>query len=149
MMKFPTEEGVGEVKGDQVMYRMCYNTSMQKVSNSITLTVSIVDKAKGEPIEPLEDVMVEEGKTLKIGTYLTTNVRDSLINFLRQNMEVFAWTHEDMPGISQEDIIHHLNLDSTMKPVKQKRRKFALKRNATISNKIEKLLKAKFIQVVC
>ena len=26
-MKFPTEEGVGEVKGDQAVARKCYNTS--------------------------------------------------------------------------------------------------------------------------
>jgi hypothetical protein len=82
MMKFPTEEGVREVKGDQVTIRRCYNTSMKKVSNSITLIVGTVGKAKGEPVELLEDVVLGEGKTLKIGTYLTTKVRDSLITFL-------------------------------------------------------------------
>jgi hypothetical protein len=36
-MKFPTEEGVGEVKGDQAAARRCYNTSMKKVPDSTTL----------------------------------------------------------------------------------------------------------------
>ena len=31
MMKFPTEEGVGEVKGDQLAARRCFNISMKKV----------------------------------------------------------------------------------------------------------------------
>jgi hypothetical protein len=61
---------------------------------------------------------------------------------------VFAWTHEDMPRINPEDIFHYLNINSTMKPVKQKMRKFAPKRNAAIAKEVEKLLKANFIQEV-
>jgi hypothetical protein len=70
-MKFPTKEGVGEVKGDQVAARRCYNTSIKKVLDSITLTVG---EAKGEPAEPLEDVVVGEGKILKIGLRLAPEV---------------------------------------------------------------------------
>jgi hypothetical protein len=54
MMKFPTEKRVGEVKGDRVAARRCYNTSMKKVSDSTTLIVGIVVKTKGEPTKPLE-----------------------------------------------------------------------------------------------
>jgi hypothetical protein len=53
-----------------------------------------------------------------------------------------------MPGISPKDILHHLNVDPTMRPVKQKRRKFAPKRNVAIADEVEKLLKAQFIQKV-
>ena len=34
------------------------------------------------------------------------------------NLEVFAWSHEDIPGISLEVIVHVLNVDPDMKPVK-------------------------------
>ena len=71
MMKFPTEEGVGEVKGDQLAVRRCYNISMIKVSDPTTLTVASVTEAKGEPAEPLEKVVVEEGRVFQIGTCLT------------------------------------------------------------------------------
>jgi hypothetical protein len=40
MMKFPTEEGVGEVRGDQLAAMRCYNISMKKVSDPTTLTVA-------------------------------------------------------------------------------------------------------------
>jgi hypothetical protein len=40
------------------------------------------------------------------------------MNFLHRNIEVFAWSHEDMPGISPEEIVHVLNVDPDMKPVK-------------------------------
>jgi hypothetical protein len=55
---------------------------------------------------------------------------------------VFAWAHEDMPRLSLEDILHHLNADLTIKPVKQKKRKLAPKRNTAIAKEVEKLLKA-------
>ena len=71
MMKFPTEEGVEEVKGDQFAARRCYNISIKKVSDSTTLTVASVIEAKGEPIKPLEEVIVGEGRVLQIGTCLT------------------------------------------------------------------------------
>jgi hypothetical protein len=63
-------------------------------------------------------------------------------------MEVFAWSHEDMPGISPKEIVHVLNVDLDMKPVKQKRRKFAPERIEAITVEVEKLLKTQFIEEV-
>jgi hypothetical protein len=60
-------------------------------------------------------------------------------------MEVFAWSHEDMPKISPEDNVHVLNVDPNMKPLKQKRRKFAPERVEAITVEVEKLFKAQFI----
>jgi hypothetical protein len=140
MMKFPTEEGVREVRGDQLTVRKCYNLSM-KASNTTTHTVASVSEVRGEPAEPVDEVSVGEGRVLQIGTCLNGKVRNNLINFLQRNMEVFAWSHEDMPGISPEKIVHILNVDPGMKPVKQKRRKFAPERVEAITVEVEKLLK--------
>ena len=63
-------------------------------------------------------------------------------------MKVFAWSHEDMPGISSKEIVHILNVDPDMKPVKQKRRKFSQERVEAITMEVEKLLKAQFIRKV-
>jgi hypothetical protein len=147
MMKFPTEGGIGEVRGDQLAARKCYNISM-KASDTTNLTVASVSKARGEPAEPVEEVSVGEGKVLQIGTCLNAEVRDSLIDFLRRNIEVFAWSHEDMPGISPEEIVHVLNVDPEARPVRQKRRKFAPERIEAITVEVEKLLKAQFIEEV-
>ena len=148
MMKFPTEEGVGEVKGDRLAARRCYSISMKKVSDPTTLLVASVTKVKGEPVKPLKKVIVGEGRVLQIGTCLTQEIREELVNFLRRNLEVFAWSHEDMPGISPEVIVHILNVDSDIKPVKQKRRKFAPERVEAVAVEVEKLLKAQFIREV-
>jgi hypothetical protein len=145
MMKFLIEEGVGEVKDDQVTARRCYNIPMKKVSNTTTLTVASVSEPKEKPTELLEEVVGGEEKILKIETCLTHEIREGLVHFLRKNMEVFAWSHEDMPGISPEEIVHVLNVDPTIKPVKQKKRKFAPERVEAIAKEVEKLLKAQFI----
>jgi hypothetical protein len=148
MMKFPMEEGVGVVRDDQLTSRKCYNIAMKNASNPTTLIVASVSEAKGEPVEPLEEVSVGEGRVLQIGTCLTQDVREGLMNFLHKNMEVFACLHEDMPGISPEEIVHILNVDPDMKPVKQKRMKFTPERVEAIAVEVEKLLKAQFIQEV-
>ena len=50
-----------------------------------------------------------------------------------------------MPDISEDIIQHWLNVDLEKKPVHQRRRVFALKRNKTIMNEVNKLLVTKFI----
>jgi hypothetical protein len=104
--------------------------------------IALVSEAKGEPAEPLKEVVVGEGKVLQIWTCLTHEIREGLVDFLHRNMEVFAWSYEDMPGISPEEIVHVLNVDPTMKLVKQKSRKFAPERIEAIAEKVKKLLKA-------
>ena len=61
---------------------------------------------------------------------------------------MFAWSHEDMPGISPEVIVHILNVNPDMKLVKQKRRKFAPKRVEAVAEEVENLLRAQFIREV-
>ena len=43
-----------------------------------------------------------------------------------------------MTGIDPEIIMHHLNVDFTKKPVRQRRRKFASERNLIVNNEVEK-----------
>ena len=59
---------------------------------------------------------------------------------------MFAWSHEDIPGIDPEVIVHQLNVDPSHKPVRQKRRFFNLERYKVIEEEVKKLLKACFIK---
>ena len=54
-------------------------------------------------MEALETVVLAEDettKTTRIGTMLSPGMRTRLIQLLRENLDVFAWSHEDMLGIS-------------------------------------------------
>ena len=44
-------------------------------------------------------------------------MRTRLCQFLKENLDVFTWSYEDMPGISTKVIQHRLNVDPEKKPV--------------------------------
>uniref|UniRef100_A0A2N9E2N4 RNase H type-1 domain-containing protein n=1 Tax=Fagus sylvatica TaxID=28930 RepID=A0A2N9E2N4_FAGSY len=146
LVRFPTENGIGEMKGDQAMARECYLTTVNAEQVHQTL---IVEERQNiaEPTEELEEIVLIEGdekKTTRIGT----SIRASVVSFLRGNADVFAWSHDDMPGISTEVISHKLNVNPSTPPIRQKRRVFAPERNTAVMEEVDKLLKAGFIREV-
>ena len=84
----------------------------------------------------------------RIGTMLSPEMRTRLIEFLKENLDVFAWSHEHMLGISPKIIQHKLNVDSERKLVQQRRRAFAPERDQAIAEEVTKLLTAGFIREV-
>jgi hypothetical protein len=150
-MKFPTDNGIGEVRGDQVAARNCYNITLRDPIKRETLEVKIDNPGQGmqkaEPAEDMDEVEIDgPDKKVKVGSQLSREIRDKLKHFLQSNKDVFAWTHEDMPGIDPSVIVHQLNVDPSSKPVKQKRRSFAPERNQAAAEEVEKLLQAGFIK---
>ena len=88
----------------------------------------MIEEKEEERVEALETVELverEANKTTNIGMTLSPEMRTRLIRFLKENLDVFAWSHEDMPGISPKVIQHKLNVDPERKPVQQRRRTFA------------------------
>ena len=66
-----------------------------------------------EPTEALEDIPLDEDdpeKSTRIGADLEGKIKKDLIRFLRENIDVFAWSHENMSGIDSSVIIHRLNV---------------------------------------
>ena len=68
-------------------------------------------------LETVELVEGEVAKTTRIATTLSPEMRTRLVQFLKENMDVFTWIHEDMQGISPKVIQHRLNVDPKKKPV--------------------------------
>ena len=104
-----------------------------------------------EPTEALEDISLDKNdprKSTRIGADLEGKIKKDLIHFLRENIDVFAWSHEDIPGIDPSVITHRLNIYPSYKPVRQKKMVFALKRDNAIKEEAQKLTLAKFIQEV-
>ena len=67
----------------------------------------MIEEKEEDRIKALEIVELVEGeanKTTKKGTTLSPDMRTRLVRFLKENLDVFAWSHEDMPGISPEVI---------------------------------------------
>ncbi|KAM1252307.1 hypothetical protein ACFX2J_040325 [Malus domestica] len=85
---------------------------------------------------------------VKISTTLSPPIRLALISFLQENTEVFAWSYEDMSGISPDTICHRLSIDPKTKPVRQKRRSYNAERYEAMKAEVEKLKGIGFIREV-
>ena len=130
VIKFPTINEVGMVRGDERVARECYTTSMKQkaVDNIYVDVLDMRDEVntRPEPSEELEPVQLDDNPEhlAYIGSKLAEDLRHLLIHFLKQNKDVFAWKQEDMGGIDPEIITHRLNVSPSFKPVKQKKKEF-------------------------
>ena len=85
----------------------------------------MIDEPKSipEPSELPQEIEVIPGdlsKVLKIGSALLASEKTKITDFLRENQDVFAWKHEDMPGIDRRVIQQHLNVNPECRPVQQR-----------------------------
>ena len=111
----------------------------------------MIEEKDEDKVEALEVVELVEGqvtKTTRIGTTLSPEMRAKLVQFLKENLDVFAWSHEDMSGIAPEIIQHKLNVNPDRKPVQQKRRVFTPEQDQAVTDEVTKLLAAGFIREV-
>ena len=114
-VKFPIDNEVGEVRGDQILARECYQAVLATRENYTWIIGEEENK-----VEALKTVaLVEDGTTkmTRIRMMLSPEMRTRLIEFLKENLDVFAWSHKDMPGISSKIIQYKLNVDPERKPV--------------------------------
>ncbi|KAK3041143.1 hypothetical protein RJ639_027595 [Escallonia herrerae] len=62
-MKFPTEHGIGEVKGDQTTARQCYGTSCRSKNKEALIIEDLREDTKmqrGEPVEDLVSIEIDK-----------------------------------------------------------------------------------------
>ena len=115
-VKFPTERGIGEIRGDQVLARGDYRAVLVSKENHTW----IIEEKTLEIVKKLEMIELVEGdptKTTQVRTNLNLQTKKEIISFLKDNLDVFSWSHEDMPGIPADIIQHRLNVDPKKKPV--------------------------------
>jgi hypothetical protein len=70
------------------------------------------------------------------------------VDFLRANVDIFAWSPLDMSGISREVAEHSLDILPHSQAVQQRLRRFDKERRWAIGVELRKLLKAGFIKEV-
>ncbi|PON77048.1 hypothetical protein PanWU01x14_030570 [Parasponia andersonii] len=88
----------------------------------------------------------EPAKVILIGALLPEEQKNEMLGFLKQNEDVFAWSHDDMPGIDPAHSCHWLNIDPHFPSARQKPRRFAPEKNRAINKEVEKLLESSLIR---
>ena len=104
-----------------------------------------------EPVEELEEIILDDSRpeqTTRVGTLASWPMRQKLTTFLKDNQDVFAWSHEDMPRIDPTIMVCKLNVSPTFSPIWQKKQVFAQEWDKTIAEEVQKLLEADFIREV-
>ena len=127
IIKFPTDFKVGELRGNQVVACECNIATMEMDDHLQAMNIE-EHRTVTEPVERLEEIVLDDSKpdqTIKIGTLASLMVRQELTTFLRDNQDIFAWSHEDMPGIDPSVMVHRLNVSPSFPPICQKKRVFA------------------------
>ena len=68
--------------------------------------------------EDLENVTIGDDpeKFFQVGSQLPPQERQKLIEFLRKNVDVFAWNAYEAPGVDPSFICHHLNVNPSITP---------------------------------
>ena len=94
---------MGVIKGDQVLARECYQAILALKENHMWM----IEEKNSEAIEALDTIKLVEGeptKVTKVGTSLDPSTKEEIVKFLRENLDIFAWIHEDMSGIFKDII---------------------------------------------
>ena len=123
-VKFLTEYGVGQRQGNQLEARECY-LAMLAMDEQVQ-TMSIEERrVVAEPTKALEDIPLDKNnpeKYTRVGADMERKTKQDLVQFLRKSIDVFAWSHEDMPGIEPSVITHCLDVHPSSMPIHQKKR---------------------------
>ena len=105
----------------------CYIAMLEMEDHPQTICIE-EQRTIAEPVEELEEIILDELKperTTRMGTLASQSIHQALASFLKMNQDVFAWSHDDMPGIDPSVIVHRLNVSLASSPIRQKKRVFA------------------------
>ena len=83
--------------------------------------MSIDKLAEDAKCEDLVKVVIGDNpeKFFQIGFQLPHQEREELIEFLKRNIDNFAWNAYEAPGVDLEFICHHLKVNPLITPRKQ------------------------------
>ncbi|XXG68861.1 hypothetical protein AAC387_Pa06g1858 [Persea americana] len=81
--------------------------------------------------------------------FISKNITDEelpeYVSFLREFVDCFAWSYAEMPGLDPKIVVHKLNLQENIKPVKQGQRRFRPDVMDKIEQEVQKLKNVGFI----
>ncbi|XP_056697830.1 uncharacterized protein [Spinacia oleracea] len=159
LMKYVCDKGqVGTIHGDQQLARDCYLTTLSpeawggsktnegksgskrkldetkdKVKKeTFTIATSHMETRRPEPIGGHYEIVLEEARperTVPVGLSPDDQLGAKLVTLLRESQDIFAFTVEEMPGIDPSIAVHKLNVDDSLKHVRQKKRNHGEARN--------------------
>ena len=87
-------------------------------------------------------------KFFQVGFQLPPQEKEELIEFLRRNINVFAWNSYEALGVDPSLIYHYLNVNPYVTPKKQLPRRSSKEHSDAVKDKVTKLKQARAIKEV-
>lgn len=100
-----------------------------------------------EDIEVVNLGTQDDVKEVKVEASLDKSVKAMLIDMLREFVDIFAWSYQDMLGLDMDTVVHRLPLKEECPPVKQKLWRTRPNMSKKIKDEIQKQLDAGFLAV--
>jgi hypothetical protein len=155
-MKIPSEQGPITVHGSQEAARRAEGswTDSKAIHNIDEGEVYQQYKHKIEKVastdQPKLMLLCEDIAEQKVlsGSQLSDEQEKTLLRFLFNNKDVFAWTANDLCGVNRDIIEHSLNVDPSFRPRKQRLRKMSDDKAEGARNEVKRLLSADVIREV-
>ena len=112
--------------------------------------LSIDGTSKEAECEDLVKVAIGDDleKFFQIGSQLPQREKEELIEFLKQNIDVFAWNTYEAPWVDPEFICHHINVNPSIVPKKQLPWRPSKEHTETVREEVAKLKQAGAIKEV-
>ncbi|KAI5397015.1 hypothetical protein KIW84_063008 [Lathyrus oleraceus] len=121
---------------------------VEEIPDEITRLLEHKEKIIQPHLENLETVNLGSEdciREVKIGAHLEEFVKKGLIELLREYVDVFAWSYEDMPGLDTYIVQHFLPLKPECVPVKQKLRRTHPDMTVKIKEEVQKRIDVGFL----
>jgi len=114
------------------------------------ITMADLDPREIEPRLEAKDELRQaeldgEDRYTSIGTAMAVADADFVHRTLKRNVDLFAWTTADVPGVHPDIITHRLSVYKEARPVAQKKRNYGEDKRLAARSEADKLLKAGFI----
>jgi hypothetical protein len=155
-MKIPSEQGPIDVHGSQEAARRAEEswTDSKAIHNINEAEACQQYKHKREKAasadQPKPMLLCEDIADQKVllGSQLSDEQENTLLRFLFNNKDVFAWTTNNLCGVNRDVIEHSLKVDPSFRPRKQRLRKMSEDKAKGARNEVKRLLSAGVIREV-
>ena len=93
-------------------------------------------------------ILLDTDRYFQIRASMENQDKVETLLFLIHNVDVFAWTPYEVPGVDPELIVHKLNIDLSFPPKKQKSRRSAKEHVKAMKSKVQMLKEAEVIREI-
>ena len=120
---------------------------LQQSETPISLFSRLADEVKWEDLEKVV-VGDDSERFFQVGAQLPLLEREQLVEFLRKNVDVFAWDAYEAPGVDPNFICHHLNINPSITSKRQPLRRPSKEHVEAVRKEVAKLKQAGAIKEV-